>query len=161
MRKINYPCEQRLWVYSHPHQYLYNAVHLLIHKTYMVRLLLNRSLGFLNLRYFSVCVDVNVCVSAAWFTMCPRDDWFVSVLMWRGGLNLGTRWPHCETLPTYSWLQEGRDFTNCLHPVTVAHCSSEVEHTCKGRLKGWVWFCTPMTMRLKPPEDALQASSQK
>lgn len=42
-------------MYSHPHQYLYNTVHLLIHKTYMVRLSLKRGLGFFNLRLFCVC----------------------------------------------------------------------------------------------------------
>lgn len=43
-------------MYSHPHQYLYNTVHLLIHKTYMVRLSLKRCLGFFNLRlFFCVC----------------------------------------------------------------------------------------------------------
>lgn len=60
MRKINYPCAERFGVYSHPHQYLYNMVKLLIHETYMVQVLLKTSLRVLNLWDF--LSSVFVCV---------------------------------------------------------------------------------------------------
>lgn len=55
-------------MYSHPHQYLYNTVHLLIHKTYMVRLSLKRGLGFLNLRLF-------FCVCECWIYLSVFPPW--------------------------------------------------------------------------------------
>lgn len=60
-------------MYSHPHQYLYNTVHVLIHKTYMVRLSLKRGLGFFNLRLFFCVCECWIYLSV--FTLWTRLSW--------------------------------------------------------------------------------------